>query len=82
MNQPDAAHNRSLRTKINGLTADIDVAVVERLQHLRNGQVIVSQLGLINGDLIVLGLAAPTIDIDHTRYRFKAALQHPILDRF
>ena len=40
VDQPDTAHDRGLGTEIDGLAADIDVAVVEGLQHLRQGEAI------------------------------------------
>ena len=81
MDQADAAHHRRLRPEIDGLAADIDVAVVERLQHLRQGQAVVDQLVQVDGDVIGLGLAAPAGDVDHARHRLEAALQNPVLDR-
>ena len=81
MDQPDAAHDRGLRPEIDGLAADIDVAVVERLQHLRQGEAVGEQLVEIDGDLVGLCLAAPAGDIDDARHRLEAALENPVLDR-
>ena len=67
--------------EIDRLAADIDVAVVEGLQHLRQRQPVVDQPVEIDGDVVGLGLAAPAVDVDDARHRLEAALQHPVLDR-
>ena len=82
VDQPDAAHHCCLWTEIHRLAADIDIGVVQRRQHLRNGQAVMQQLVLVDVDFIGLGLAAPAGDVDHARHRLEATLQHPVLDRF
>ena len=69
MDQSDAAHHGRLRADIDGLAADIDVAVAQRLQHLRQRQAVLPPAMLIDADLVGLGLAAPAGDIDHARAR-------------
>ena len=78
-NKPDAPHHRRLRADIDGVAADIDVAVVQRLQQLRQGQPIGNELVEIDLELECLGLAAPSDDVDDSRHRAEAALQHPVL---
>src|SRR5271155_1681902 len=80
VDQPDAADDRGLRPEIDGLAADIDVAVVERLQHLRQGDPLRQQTIEIDGDLVGLGLAAPPGDVDDPGHRLEPALEYPILD--
>src|SRR6266446_2847986 len=78
--EADAADNRSLWPKIDGLAANIDVAVVERLQHLRQGDPMGEQTVQIDGDLVGLGLAAPSGDVEHPRHRLEPTLEDPVLD--
>ena len=40
MDQPDPAHHGGLRTDVDGLTADIDIGVVDRVQNLRQRQAV------------------------------------------
>ena len=81
MDQRDAAHDRRLWPEIDGLSADVDVAVVEDLQHLRQGQAVGYQPVEIDRDLIRLCLSAPAIDVDDPRHRLEAAFEDPILNR-
>ena len=80
MDQADAAHHGGLRAEIDRLAADIDVGVAERLQHLRHGQAVADELALVDGDVVGLGLAAPSGHIDHAGHRLEAPLQHPVLE--
>ena len=64
---------------IDGVAADIDVAVVQRLQQLRQRQPVGDQLVEIDLQLEGLGLAAPAGDVDDARHRAEAPLQHPVL---
>ncbi len=82
VDQPDAAHHRGLIPEIDRLTADVDVRVVQRGQHLRQGDAVMQQLGLIDAHFKGFGLAAPTIHVHHARHRLEAAFQHPVFDRF
>ncbi len=79
--QPDAAHHGRLAADIDGVAADVDVGIADRLQQLRQGQPIGDQLVEIDLNLIGLGLAAPAGDVDHAGDRTEAALQHPVLQR-
>ena len=81
MDQPHAPDNGGLRAEVDGLAAHIDVAVVNDGQNLRQGQAIGDELVLIDIDVIGLGLAAPSRDVDDARHGLEAALQHPILER-
>ena len=80
MDQADAAHDRRLRSDIDGLAADVDVAVAQCLQHLRQCDAVVLQAVLVDVDIVGAGLAAPAGHIDDTRYRLEAPLQHPVLE--
>src|SRR6185437_13786394 len=77
--QADAAHDRRLRADVDGVTANIDVGVADRLQQLRQRQPIRDQLVEIDLDFIGLGLAAPSGDVDHAWHGAEATLQHPVL---
>src|SRR6266446_10093171 len=66
--QAHTADNRGLGPKIDGLATDIDVAVVERLQHLLEGDAVGEQTVEIDGDLVGLGLAAPSGDVEYPRH--------------
>ena len=79
--EADAAHHRGLRADIDGVAADIDVGVVDRLHHLRQRQAVGDQLVEIDLQFVGLGLAAPAHDVDHARHGTEAALQHPVLQR-
>ena len=79
--QADAAHHGRLRADIDGVAADIDVGVADRLQHLRQRQPVGDQLVEIDLQLEGLGLAAPAGDVDHAGHGAEAALQHPVLQR-
>jgi len=65
-----------LRTDSEYLAADIDVAVVQRLQDLGQCQAIALQLGEIDRDIISLGPAAPASDVDDTWHGPEAPLDH------
>ena len=45
----DAAYHRRLRADVDRLAADVDVAVAERLQHLRQREAVGGELGEIDG---------------------------------
>ena len=79
--EPDAAHHRRLRANIDGVAADIDVAVIQRLQQLRQRQPVGNQLVEIDLKLEGFGLAAPSDDVDDAGHRAESALQHPVLQR-
>src|SRR5581483_171212 len=80
VDEADAAHHRGLRADVDGLTADIHVAVVESLKDLSERQAILQQAVLVDTDLVAPGLAAPTCDIDDPGYCLEAALEYPILE--
>ena len=77
--QPDATDDRDLRADVDRAAADVDVAVGQRLQHLRQRDAVGDELVDVDLQLIRLGLAAPAGDVDDARHRTEAALQHPIL---
>src|SRR5579863_7057171 len=79
MDEPDAAHDRDLRSKIDRLSPDIDVAVVKGLQHLRQGDAVLDQAIEIDGDIIGFGLPAPSGDVDHAGQGLEPALEYPVL---
>src|SRR5262249_22503176 len=78
-NQTDPAHHRRLRTDIDRVAADVDIAAAERLDHLGQSELGGNQLVQVNFDLILPRLAAPTGDVNHARYGPKPPLQNPIL---
>src|SRR5208283_2144871 len=80
MNQPDPAHHGCLRPEIDGLAPDIDIAVVEGLQHLRQREPILDEARQVDRDLVSLGLAAPAVDVDHPWDRLESTLEYPVLD--
>ena len=65
---------------IHRVGADIDVGVVQPVQHLLQREPVGQQPVEIDGDVVGLGLAAPAGDVDHARDRLEAALQDPVLD--
>ena len=75
----DASNDGDLGADVDGAAADIDVAVVQRLLHLRQGQPIGDEPVEIDLDLVGLGVAAPADHVDDARHRAKSALQHPVL---
>ncbi len=77
--EADAAHDRRLRSDIHGVAADVDVAVAQRLQQLRQRDPVGDQLVEIDLQFVGLGLAAPAGDVDDARNGAKPALQHPVL---
>ena len=79
--QADAAHHGRLRADIDGVAADIDVGIADRLHHLRQRQAEGDQLVEIDLQLVGLGLAAPAGDVDDAGHGAEAALQHPVLQR-
>ena len=79
--QADAAHHGGLRADIDGVAADIDVGIADRLQQLRQRQAVGDQLVEVDLQLVGLGLAAPAGDVDHAGHGAEAALQHPVLQR-
>ena len=76
----DRAHDRRLRPDIHRVGADIDVGVVQPVQHLLQREAVGKQPVEVDGDVVGLGLAAPAGDVDHARHRLEAALQDPVLD--
>src|SRR6516162_4307335 len=80
VDQSDAADDRRLGPEIDGLAADIDIAVVEHLQYLRQCNSVGEQLVEIDGDVVSLGFAAPAGDVDDPRHRLEAALENPVLN--
>ncbi len=71
-----------LRANVHRVGADVDVGVVQPVEHLLQREVVGEQAVEIDGDVIGLGLAAPAGDVDHgPGHRLEAALQHPVLDR-
>ena len=79
--QADAAHHGGLRADVDGVAADIDVGVGDRLQHLRQRQPVGDQSVEIDLQFVGLGLAAPAGDVDDAGHGAEAALQHPVLQR-
>ena len=79
MDQPNPPHNRRLGAEIHGLTADIDVAVVDHSENLGKGQAIGDELIAVDIDVVGLGLAAPSRDVDHPRHGLEPPFQHPVL---
>ncbi len=77
--QADAANHGDLGPDVDGAAADIDVAVVQRLQHLRQRDAVGDQLVDVDLELVGLGLAAPAGDVDDARHGAEAALQDPVL---
>jgi len=75
--QADPAHHRGLRADIDGIAADIDIAVVEGLQNLRQGQPVGVELVEIDLDVEGLALAAPAGDVDNPRHGTKPAREEP-----
>jgi hypothetical protein len=77
-----APHDGRLRADVQGLGADIAVAVVQRGEHLVQRQPIGLKLSAIDQNVVCFGLAAPPRDIDHAGHGLEPALQHPVLQRF
>ena len=68
-----------MRPDVDRVAADIDVAVVERLQQLRQREAVGHELVEVDFQLVGFRLAAPTGDVDHTRHSSETTLQHPVL---
>ena len=77
----DTAHDRRLRADVHGIGADIDVGVVQSVQHLLERKPVGQQPVEIDGDVVGLGLAAPAGDVDDAGDRLQAPLQDPVLQR-
>src|SRR5581483_10130622 len=77
--EPDATHHGDLRPDVDRIAADIDVAVAQRLQQLRQREAVGHELVEVDLQLVGLGLAAPAGDVDDARNGAEAALQHPVL---
>ena len=77
----DAAHDGRLRPDVDGVGTDIDIAVVQPVEHLLQGESVGQQAIEIDIDVVGLGLATPAGHVDHAGHRLQAALQDPILDR-
>src|SRR4029077_5343079 len=80
-NQADAAHHRRLRSDVEGLTADVEIGVTDRLQYLRQRQLVGGEEALVHSNRIRAGHAAPAGDIDYARHGLEAPLEHPVLQR-
>ncbi|OIQ81494.1 hypothetical protein GALL_367390 [mine drainage metagenome] len=80
MDQPDAANHRRLCAEVDGLAANVDVAVVDDGEHLGQGQAVAHELVQIHGDVVGLGLAAPAIDVDDARDGLEAPFEYPVFD--
>ena len=78
-NKSHAANDSDLWADVDRAAADIDVAVVQRLLHLRQRYSVGDKLVHIDLEFIGLRLAAPARHIDDARHRAESALQHPIL---
>src|SRR5207237_6698150 len=76
----DRAYDRRLRADIHRVGADVDVGVVQPVEHLLQRQPVGQQAVEVDGDVEGLGLAAPAGDVDHAGNRLEAALQEPVLD--
>src|SRR6185312_10607537 len=81
MNETDTAYDGRLWPDVDRLAAYIDVAAVEGLQDLAERKAVLQQAVLIDADFVGLGLAAPAGDVNDSRHRFEAPLQHPVLER-
>ncbi len=77
--EADTAHDRGLGTEIDRIAANVDVAVIERLQHLWKRQAVSHELVEIHLQLEDFGFPAPSRHIDHSRHCPKAPLQDPVL---
>ncbi|MGY4297252.1 hypothetical protein ACVWXN_005347 [Bradyrhizobium sp. i1.4.4] len=78
--QADAAYHGRLLADIDGVAADIDVGIADRLEQLRQCQAVGDQLVEIDLELVGLALAAPAGDVDDAGHGAEAALQNPVLD--
>src|SRR5262245_30096871 len=72
-NEADAAYDGRLLADVDGVTADIDVAVVHRLQNLRQREAIGHELFAVDLDFKCLGLAAPAGHVDDARHGAESA---------
>ena len=77
----DRAYDRRLRSDIHRVGADVDVGVVQAVEHLLEGEAVGEQPVEVDGDVERLRLAAPARDVDHAGDRLEAAFEHPVLDR-
>ena len=75
--QANAAHHCRLRTNVDCVAADIDVAAVQRLNHLWERKFRSNELVEIDLNLVLPGLAAPAGHVDDTGYCPEAPLQVP-----
>jgi len=78
-NKSDAADHGRLRSQVDGVAADVDVAVVQGLQELGQREPVGDELVEIDLQLESLRLAAPSDHVDDARYRSEPALEHPVL---
>ncbi len=76
-----SANDRRLRPDVQGLAADIDIGVVERLQHLWKREPVAQEFVLVDGDVVGFRLPAPTGHVDHAGHCLEAAFENPVLDR-
>src|SRR6516165_8268276 len=63
--QPNPAYIHGLLAHRNFATADVDVGVPERADNLWDGNVVGVELVQIDVDIVLLGGAAPWIDLDY-----------------
>ena len=77
--QADPAHDCRLRTEIDDVSADIQVAAAQCLQQLRQREVVGDELVEIDLQLEGFGLSAPADDIHDAWNGTEAALQNPVL---
>src|ERR1700736_6478407 len=77
VNQTNAANHGGLRSKIYGLTTDVDIRVVQRLLDLGDSDSIRDQLPLVYSHLIVLGFAAPAGHVHNSGDSLETTFQDP-----
>ena len=81
VDQADAADVHRLLADGDLASADVDVGVAERGDHLRDGDVVGLQLAQVGVDVELLGRAAPAVDLDDARHGQQPPRHHPVLDR-
>ena len=80
MDQPDSPHHRRLRSEVHGLAANVDIAIVDDLQHLGQRQPIIHEFALVDSHVVGFGLSAPASDINDAGYRLETPFEYPVLD--
>jgi len=78
-NKTYAANDRRLLANVDGIAANVDVAVVENLKNLRQRQSVCDQFVEINLNLEGLALATPAGDIDDTGHCAESTRENPLL---